>query len=344
MEKKKLAFVDYWTHQNTKSGDFLREILSEKFTIYDFWWKEKEKIPLEEISKFDYIFFFHVMFPYQIMKKLNNKKIMWAPMYDALNFRNYLSQSVFWKQMSSLGVKVLSFSDKVVESIGKEELKFLKLNYYIKPNLSNDIKDLKKINIFFWDRGRIKIDEWIKFFNKKDINEIVYYSSVDPGMKESTAFEAANDFTYNFKIIKKNEKFLSKDKYLELSNHCNVFIAPRKKEGIGITIVEAISRGMYVVGYNDSTMNEYIKDEKIGFLFNKETSNNINLKNITNNYDYRKNNAELNYNLWNINKKKILPFFDEGTKKVRKIHFYLLFFLDDLKFFFKKIFKINFYY
>ena len=101
---------------------------------------------------------------------------------------------------------------------------------------------------------------------------------------------------------------------------------------------------MYVVGYNDSTMNEYVKDEKIGFLFNKETSNNINLKNITNNYDYRKNNAELNYNLWNINKKKILPFFDEGTKKVKKIHFYLLFFLDDLKFFFKKIFKINFYY
>ena len=42
MEKKKLAFVDYWTHQNTKSGDFLREILSEKFTIYDFWWKEKK--------------------------------------------------------------------------------------------------------------------------------------------------------------------------------------------------------------------------------------------------------------------------------------------------------------
>ena len=33
MKKKRLAFVDYWSHKSTKSGDFLREILSEKFEI-----------------------------------------------------------------------------------------------------------------------------------------------------------------------------------------------------------------------------------------------------------------------------------------------------------------------
>ena len=35
--KKKLAYVDFWTHKDTKSGDFLREILSEEFEINDFW-------------------------------------------------------------------------------------------------------------------------------------------------------------------------------------------------------------------------------------------------------------------------------------------------------------------
>jgi len=57
MEKKRLAYVDYWSHQYTKSGDFLREILSEEFEITDFWWKPNNKIPLNEINKFEYIFF-----------------------------------------------------------------------------------------------------------------------------------------------------------------------------------------------------------------------------------------------------------------------------------------------
>ncbi len=58
MEKKRLAYVDYWSHQSTRSGDFLREILSEEFEITDFWWKPNNKIPLNEINKFEYIFFF----------------------------------------------------------------------------------------------------------------------------------------------------------------------------------------------------------------------------------------------------------------------------------------------
>ena len=43
MEKKRLAYVNYWYHRYSKSGDFLREILSEEFEITDFWWKPNEK-------------------------------------------------------------------------------------------------------------------------------------------------------------------------------------------------------------------------------------------------------------------------------------------------------------
>ena len=161
MKKKSLAYIDYWSHKNTRSGDFLREILSEEFEITDFWWKEKDLIPLNEINKFEYIFFFHVMFPYQIMKNLKNKKIMWAPMYDALNFRNSFFKSIFWKQMSCLGIKVLKFSEKINQSIGKEKIDTLKLNYFIKPDFYFSINQSSKLKIFFWDRGRVKINEWL---------------------------------------------------------------------------------------------------------------------------------------------------------------------------------------
>ena len=124
----------------------------------------------------------------------------------------------------------------------------------------------------------------------------------------------------------------------------NVFVAPRKKEGIGISIVEAISRGIFIVGYNDSTMNEYISNNKIGFIFDKKTKNKIGLDDVIKNYDFRNDNAKINYNKWQEDKKKIIPLLEKDTHNVKKIHFFPLFFLDDIKFILKKLFQLNSYY
>jgi len=342
MKKKRLAFVDYWSHKSTKSGDFLREIFLEKFEITDFWWKEKEKIPLDELNKFDYIFFFHVMFPHQIMRKLKNKKLMWAPMYDALNFRNSFFKSIFWKQISNLGIKVLKFSNKINDYIKDEKIDSLKLNYYLKPNIISSFKNQSKLNIFFWDRGRIQLNEWLDLFEEDDINEILYFPKPDPGQKINETNYLNIYKKYNFKIIEKN--FMPKANFINIMEKYNVFVAPRKKEGIGISIVEAISRGIFIVGYNDSTMNEYISNNKIGFIFDKKTKNKIGLDDVIKNYDFRNDNAKINYNKWQEDKKKIIPLLEKDTHNVKKIHFFPLFFLDDIKFILKKLFQLNSYY
>lgn len=342
MEKKKLAYIDYWSHQHTKSGDFLREILNEEFQIVDFWWEPNKKIPIDEINKFENIFFFHVMFPHQIMRKLKNKNIMWAPMYDAFNFKNSFYRSIFWKQIANLGIKILEFSNKVGDSMEKEKIETLKLNYFIKPEATILPTNEGKLNIFFWDRGRIKIDSWLHLFNKEEIEEIIYFPKPDPGEKIDNNYDLLKSKNYNIKLIDKN--FLPKSEYLNLFKRCNVFIAPRKKEGIGITIVEAIAKGMFIVGYNDSTMNEYILNEKIGFVFDEKTISKIKAKDINLNYEYRKEYAELNYKKWMNDKKKIIPLLKKENKRIKKIHFLLLFLIDDIKFFIKKIFDINFYY
>ena len=111
-----------------------------------------------------------------------------------------------------------------------------------------------------------------------------------------------------------------------------------------MSIVEAVSKGIFLVGYNDSTMNEYISNNKIGFIFDETTIKKINTKDIINNYKYRNTYAKLNYDRWNKDKKKIIPLLKRKPKIVKKIHFFPLFLLDDLKFFIKKLFNINFYY
>ena len=84
MEKKRLAYVDYWSHQYTRSGDFLREMLSEEFEITDFWWKPNEKIPLDEINKFENIF-----------PKLLNKSFNFAAWSSDKNIFKILENGLF---------------------------------------------------------------------------------------------------------------------------------------------------------------------------------------------------------------------------------------------------------
>lgn len=336
MLKKKLAFIDYWHHEFTRSGDFLRNILSEEFEITNFWWKPRTKFPIDEIQKYDHVFFFHVMFPYQIMKRFKKKRILWAPMYDALIFKNNFEKRIFWRQISLLGIKILEFSKKVSESIGKENIETLKIQYFIKTQKNAANKISNRIKIFFWDRGQIKINDWIGLFNLSDIDEIIYYPVVDPSRK---IINNLNEFK-DVKITILQKKFLPKNEYLELMNNCNVFIAPRKKEGIGMSIVEALSKGMYIIGFNDSTMDEYITDEKIGYLFNND-ANKININNILNEYEFRLSNSELNYSKWLSQKNEIIPFFNKedliNNKKL--IDYFLIY--DDFKFYFKKILDKN---
>ena len=58
---------------------------------------------------------------------------------------------------------------------------------------------------------------------------------------------------YLIEIIKK--KFLRKNEYYKLLKNTDIFISPRKQEGIGMSFVEAMSLGKYVIGFNDATMN-----------------------------------------------------------------------------------------
>ena len=58
MEKKRLAYVDYWSHKYTKSGDFLREIFKDEYEIHDYWWNFSNKCSLiNSLINYDNIFF-----------------------------------------------------------------------------------------------------------------------------------------------------------------------------------------------------------------------------------------------------------------------------------------------
>lgn len=332
MAKKKLAFVDHNYHQKTRSGDFLRQIFSKDFIIDDFWWSLKEETKLyEQLKNYENIFFFQTLIPSYDLLKLKNKNLMWAPMYDNLSF-----EWDYWKKISYTNIKLLCFSKKIKIQADKFKCPNIQLKYFfnpklIKQNLSN------KLNIFFWYRYDLKLTDWISLFDSEKINKIIYFNSPDPG-KESEIIDESLLKKYKIEIITKS--FLPHEEYIEYVKNCDVFISPRKQEGIGMSFLEAISMGKYIVSNDDSTMNEYITNQKIGYLINKKNKEKINYDEIMNEGVYRKSIAKNGYINWLKEKDSIINFFlNRSSYQNKSFLIRILFKLDLLKFYIKKIIR-----
>ena len=87
--------------------------------------------------------------------------------------------------------------------------------------------------------------------------------------------------------------------------------------------------GKYIVANNDSTMNEYINNNKIGFLIDQNTKKKINISDIINFKTYREINSRKMFAKWNIDKNKILKFSDKKSLNKKKKYLKRIIFFDD---------------
>ena len=333
MVKKKLAFVDHNFHKKTRCADFLREIFSEHFIIDDYWWSLREETKLIKFLKnYENIFFFQTLIPSYHLLKLRNRNLMWAPMYDNLPF-----DWKYWTKIKYINIKLLCFSKKIKLHADKLSCQNIGLKYFMKPKEMGFKTPQKNLNIFFWYRNDLKLNDWIGFFDLNKINKIIYFDCPDAGRK-SEEFDKIILDKYKIELTKMS--FLPHAQYIEYVKNCDVFISPRKQEGIGMSFLEAISMGKYIVSNDDSTMNEYVTDKNIGFLINKKKEKSIDYNDIINGVNYRTQFAKNGYLQWLKQKNEIINFFLDNLNKRKKNWFTeILFFLDFIKFYLKKLLK-----
>jgi len=311
--KNNLAYIDHIFHKKTKSSHFLRNILKKNFNLQNFW---STKFKNEQIQNYSHILFFQVFPPVSTLISLRNSKIIWVPMYDSLsNFDPNI-----WKICSFFpNIKILSFSKKINKLCAQNGLNYLYCRYFLKPQI-NKMPKAKKIKILFWYRGNIKLYDWIKYINLKEVECINYYTLIDPFYKKEN-FTKDDIKKYKLNIIKGNYNS-SKKKFLQLLKNSDVFVSPRTKEGIGMSLIEALSRSKYVLAYDNSTMSDYIINDEIGYLIKKKT-NRYRKLNINKIKKFSKNRfqiSQLFYKEWLIKKKYIESIYNFEIKNIKSLY------------------------
>ena len=320
--KIKLVFLDHNYHFKTRSSDFLRNIFKSQFLIKDFW-VDKRLLFNEEFFLYENYYFHQILPPLKILKRLKGKNLMWAPMYDSPHYPIGFS-SLLWKIINFYNIKVLSFSNKLSNLMNESNVNFIDLRYY-KKSVIKKTKKKKKINILFWFRNDLQVEDWIGLFNPSTVNKIDLFSHKDQ-KKPNIPISIKN----KFKINHLTKSFTKSNFFLKTLDKNDIFIAPRRIEGIGMGLVEALAQGKYVVGNNESTMNEYIKNKKIGLLISSNQKFQISFLNKYSNYRFRINNTF--YRKWKNDKFRILSFFnsknvENKNNKIDLINIYVNFYL-----------------
>lgn len=261
MNKPTLAFIDHSFHKKTGSSAFLHELFRESFEVSEYWdesWAGGPAISAETINGHDYVFYMQVMSSISELAKVKIP-IIWAPMYDGTKF-NY----PYWKIIASHNVKILSFSKKISAWCSRFLIPTLSVQYYyIKPGA---IPNVQGNHVLFWYRGGITFDNIRKIISAKQVDSFTLI--VSPDVKKDMLKLSESDM-FEYKILR-IDGFLSRKEYIELLEKSSIFIAPRKKEGIG-AFTEALALGKCVIAYDDATHNEYITHGVDGLLFTEKS-------------------------------------------------------------------------
>ena len=229
--------LDHVCHKKTKSFDFFVDILRTAGAEVDVFYYDRHysvRPPQDKIDWADIIVYLEFL-PSRYRLLFPGKRTVFLPMYD-----NEWGSKWQWRRIAWSGMGVVSFSKKVSDHARKCGVKnLLEVQYFLCPSSFPQDKGEPK-RVFLWERGDID----------RRTAEILFPPS------EGYVFD-----------IKRRDEFLEREDYLRRIARCEIMIAPRRKEGIGMVFLEAMAMGKCVVANDDATMNEYIKDGENGILF-----------------------------------------------------------------------------
>ncbi|RXJ84866.1 glycosyltransferase [Arcobacter sp. CECT 8985] len=336
---KKIAFIDHSFHKKTKSSNFFLDLLKDKYTIdiyYDTKWEDKKVLDFDSLNQKNYsiIIFWQINYNIKFLKKLKCKNIIYIPMYD--DFIANTFTPFYWKQFNS--IKFISFSKNLHDYLHNKGLDSLYIKYFPEINKSSKKIDKKNLTAFFW--YRIEAINWEKIkelISPNSFKKIYIQNHPDPNQKKLQIFKEDIE-KYNIEII---DWFESKDEYTNLLKSIDVYFAPRIYEGIGLSFLELMKQGKYIVAFDKPTMNEYIIHKKNGFLYSNIINNKVDFSNI-NQIEIFKMNQKY-YDEYKKNKKEIYTLIESSFRSENIKRDYLYMYIDKLFKFpsrvFRKIFK-----
>lgn len=251
----RIAFLDLPFHERIGSSRFFREFLNTMGTVDTHYIHFKEKHILRELIEADYdLYILWQLEPFVPFFVYHQCRVALVPMYDGCQGLG----KGYWQAMR--GARSINFSQALTEEQVDSGLQSLTLQYFPNPNDFRVQHDFSKGHALFWQRRPEQglTAEFADIVLGDHVETVHVHNAPDSGFADQWPV-----------MPRQTESRWSPDPdyFNRLMDQHNVFLAPRIAEGIGMAILEAMARGMFVIAADAPTANEYLTHGLNGYLF-----------------------------------------------------------------------------
>lgn len=266
----RIAFVDHYFHQNTRSSEFfLRDVLP-GCTVERFWDESWAGVSTEPMiaqvldGEFDLVLVWQAE---ETARRLavafaqrRRGRMVFVPMWDGCRTLG----AEFWRDLRH--VRILSFSRALHERVTRLGLVSLHAQYFPDPAGVPEIPDTGDSAAFLWWRvPQIGWPQMRACFGAWRPDRVHLHLAPDPPAKQEDLRLPRPADREAFHVTT-SEWFPDATAFRAVLRNSNIFFAPRLVEGIGMATLEAMAAGMCVVAHDAPTMNEYIVSGVNGIL------------------------------------------------------------------------------
>lgn len=189
-------------------------------------------------------------------------RLIWIPMWDHAH-----AYSQEWWNSLPKNLRIVAFSKQVLKRARAAGLSSLFLQFFYNPDNYKPVCWKGERVLMYWNRTGLLGPRFLsRFCAALAIDRLLFIDLIDPLIPAKAAYKLPAQLGNTEVQCLNHHAFLPRQEFLRIVGQANVFIAPRAREGIGLTLLEAMARGCAVFGFDAPTMNEYIQHRENGYL------------------------------------------------------------------------------
>lgn len=263
---KTLLFVDHAFHTSTASSRFFTDLLKRRFDVKIAYVDPPSNIAAETLAlaaSADVVVIWQMDYLAPVFLSLGVPTVV-APMYDG----SATMPDLHWA--CSAQAQYINFSFTLHHRIvGLGNRSFL-ARYFPSPAPEDDRATFDEgLKAFLWQRRPehgINAPAVLRLLEGQ-VRSLHVHNAPDVANLDMRPYKVTSTSACE---VTQTKWFPKAEDYRAALGRANVFIAPRRAEGIGMATLEAMARGMLIIAGDEPTQNEYVSNWLNGILYNPD--------------------------------------------------------------------------
>jgi len=260
----KIAFVGHSYHFATRSNSYLLDLLRELGEVEIFpdtsWQDDRlpDWLPLFSPAEYDCLVVYQSLFLFHQLAE-PHPNVLFVPMYDGM-----VHDGVFHWHERYGEAKTLCLSLALYREVRRRTEHAFYAQYYPQPPDEEPEPNRDPLDAFFWYRAPPITHSLVADLTRgTTLGRLTLHDAPDPNARHPTR----RGRLPRAREIHESRWFADCGDYLDLLARHSLFFASRLREGIGLSFLEAMGRGLCVVAPATPAHDEYISDGTNGLLY-----------------------------------------------------------------------------